>query len=169
MDVDARTGEVRDLDEGSWVYLSLGVAERGAGHDLRQRVVDVCEESGWPAVSWSPTPHEGNVFDSARFFDGMSHAVEHADAVVVVLDDPSPMTDVEIAFAYTHNRPIVGLRVGNRDSGSEVQGMLRSHGRAYVVDCADIDECVDSLRQALSNPRLSEAIREAAGEQTSHA
>jgi len=169
MDALLRTDEVHDLDEGSWLYLSLGGTAHPREHDdLRRRVIDACEKSGWPAVSWSPVPHEGNVIDSARFFDGMSHAVEHADAVVVLLNAPSPLTDVELAFAYSHNRPIVGLRIGDRDSSSAVQAMLRRHGRAYVLDCTDVDECIDSLHKALADPHFAETIRQAAGEQASH-
>ena len=157
-----------ELDESSWVYLSLGNVSQRAEEDLHQRVIEACETSGWPAVSWSPAPHQGNVVDSARYFEGMSHAVEHADAVVVLMNNPSAMTDVELAFAYSHNRPVLGLRIGEQGSSSEVQAMLRRHGRALMVDCAEVGECVAALRKALSDPQFGATIRQAADEQAGH-
>jgi hypothetical protein len=154
-----------DLDEGSWVYLSLGGDAQRTQTDLYRRVSEACEKSGWPAVSWSPKPQEMNVASSARYFEGMSHAVEHADAVVVLMDSPSAMTDIELAFAYSHNRPVVGLRIGRQDPGAEIQLMLQRHARGRVIDCADIDDCLIALRKALSDPQFAETIREAASEQ----
>lgn len=165
MNDEAHVGAVEDLNEGSWVYLSLRSADKRIDRALHRQVIEACEASGWPAVSWSPTPHRGNVFDSGRFFEGMSHAVEHADAMVVLLDSPSALTDVELAFAYTHNRPVIALRIGDPERRSEVQAMLRRHDRARVIDCADMDECVAVLRSALSDPEFGEMVRMAASEQ----
>jgi nucleoside 2-deoxyribosyltransferase len=94
----------------------------------------------------------------------MSHAVERADAVVVLMSSRSAMTDVELAFAYRHNRPVVGLRLRDQEPNSEIQAMLQRYGRARVVDCADIEDCVAALRSALSDAQFGATIREAAGE-----
>src|SRR4029077_6832400 len=98
MSAQPRVDQVHDLDEGSWVYLSLWNAERRTHGDLHQRVIEACESSGWPAISWSPPRHSGNLTDSTRFFEGMNHAVEHADVVVVLMSGDSSMRDVELAF-----------------------------------------------------------------------
>ncbi|HEX7293054.1 MAG TPA: hypothetical protein VF259_00790, partial [Solirubrobacterales bacterium] len=150
MTAQSQVDEAHELDEGSWAYLSLwGLEQR----DLHRHIVDACEASGWPAVSWSPVAHEGNVTDSARFFEGMGHAVEHADVVIALVDTSSAMTDAELAFAYRHNRPVIGLRVGGREEKpSPVQAMLRRYGRGRLIDCADIDECSAGLRDALADP-----------------
>jgi nucleoside 2-deoxyribosyltransferase len=170
MNAQPQVDEVHELDEGSWVYLSLWGVERRTERDLHQRVIEACEASGWPAVSWSPPAHKGNVTDSSRFFEGMSHAVEHADVVVVLVNSPSAMTDAELAFAYRHNRPVVGLRLGSqRTTASAVQAMLQRYGRAHLIDCADIDDCAAGLREALTDPGFAATIREAAGEQLDHA
>jgi hypothetical protein len=157
--------EVHDPDEGSWVYLSLGAADKS---EVRRRVIAACEASGWPAVTWSPRPHQVNAADSARFFEGMGHAVEHADAVVVLMGDRSAMTDIELAFAYRHNRPVVGLRLGGQPPTSPAETMLDGHGRAVVIDCADINECDAALREALSSPGFAATVRLAASEQVDH-
>lgn len=169
MNAQSQVDEVHDLDEGSWVYLSLRGGERRTERDLHQRVIAACEASGWPAVSWSPPAHERNVIDSSRYFEGMSHAVEHADVVIAVVDSPSAMTDAELAFAYRHNRPVIGLRFGGQEAeASAVQAMLQRYGRARLIDCADVDDCATGLREALADPAFAATIREAAGEQSDY-
>ena len=149
------------------MYLSLWDRDKRAGRDLHERVIEACESSGWPAVSWSPPAHKENVIDSSRFFEGMSHAVEHADVVVVLMNHRSAMTDAELAFAYSHNRPVVGLSLcdGEEIGASEVQAMLRRYARARVVECESVDACVSGLREVLADPKFTATIREAAGEQ----
>jgi hypothetical protein len=167
MNAEAHAGTVDDLNEGSWVYLSLRSADQRLDRDLHQRVIEACEASGWASVSWFPPPHRENLFDSGRFFEGMSHAVEHADAIVVLLNSPSALTDVELAFAYSHNRPVIALRIGDQGGSSEVQAMLRRHDRAHVIDRADMEECVAGLRSILSDPQFGAMVRTAASEQAS--
>lgn len=165
MSTQPHLDEVHDPDEGSWVYLSLGTADE---NEVRRRVIAACEASGWPAVTWSPEPHQANAADSARFFEGMGHAVEHADAVVVLMGEHSAMTDIELAFAYRHNRPVVGLRLGDQAPVSPAEAMLNGHGRAVVIDCADVNECDAALREALSSPGFAAKVRLAASEQVDH-
>lgn len=162
MEASVRENEVHELDESSWIYLSLWGSGQLMERDLHQQVVGVCEASGWPAISWSPPAHTGNVTDSARYFEGIGHAVEHADFVVAFINGRSAMTDVELAFAYRHNRPVVGLRVGDQNEEiSAVQGMLRRYGRARLIDAADIDGCVAALRDALADPGFAVMIQDA--------
>jgi nucleoside 2-deoxyribosyltransferase len=167
MNARARSPEVHDLDEGSWAYLSLWDQDERTGRHLHERVIEACESSGWPAVSWSPPAHEGNMIDSSRFFEGMSHAVEHADVVIVLMNRCSAMTDAELAFAYRHNRPVVGLRLrgGEEVAVSEVQAMLQRYTRARVIECENVDGCVSGLREALADSEFTATIREASGEQ----
>lgn len=147
------------LHEGSWVYLSLGDPDRQSRLDLRQRVIEACESSGWPAVSWSTAPNRGH--DPERHAEGMSHAVEHADVVVVLMDSDSVVTDAELAFAYKHRRPVIGLSLASVvPQSSPVRAMLATYERARMVDCADIAECATSLREALSDPGFIGAIHE---------
>jgi len=155
--------EVYALDDSSWVYLSLWNLERHTGSEVQRRVVEACEASGWPAVSWSPPAHDGNVTDSARYFEGMAHAVEHADLVVAWVDGPSAMTDAELAFAYSHHRPVVGLRVSSEEMGiSAVQAMLRRYKRAWLVDAPDVEGCLAGLREALGDPEFRGMVHDAA-------
>jgi nucleoside 2-deoxyribosyltransferase len=161
--------EMLELDEGSWAYLSLGDSD-GDNRALSRRVIETCESNGWPAVSWSLPRHENGPADSARFFEGMSHAVEHADVVIVSVDEPSAMTDAELAFAYRYNKPVIALRIQREDPiVSGVQAMLRRYDRAFLVDCVDADGCVGGLREAFGDPRFAEIIGDAAGEPTTYA
>jgi nucleoside 2-deoxyribosyltransferase len=170
MNAQSHIDDVHDLDEGSWIYLSLREVDIRMGRDLRSRIVEVCESSGWPAVSWMPPAHKGNVTDSSRFFEGMSHAVEHADVVVVLMNRRSTMTDAELAFAYRHNRPVVGLRVVSEESDdSEVQAMLQRYARARLIDGEDLDACIAGLSEVLTDPEFALTIRKAAGEKFDHA
>jgi nucleoside 2-deoxyribosyltransferase len=158
-----------ELDEGSWVYLSFGDSNPG-DRALSRRVIETCESSGWPAVTRSPTQHENSPADSARFFEGMSHAVEHADVVIVSVSGPSAMADAELAFAYRYKKPVIALRMQGGDAVvSDVRAMLRRYGRAFVVDYADAEGCVGGLREAFDDPRFAEIIGDAAGEPTTYA
>lgn len=157
--------EVHDLNEGAWAYLSLWDGAPPLEDRLLHSVIEACEESGWPAISWSSPVHKGNALDSGHFFEGMSHAVEHADVVVVLMGSSSAMTDAELAFAYQHKRPVVGLCLEEDGAGgSEVRAMLGRYGRARLVECADIDDCAAGLKRALADPKFAETIREAAAE-----
>jgi hypothetical protein len=169
MDAQLAEGEIHEFDEGSWVYLGLLDSGRGIDRDLHRGVIETCESSGWPAVSWSPAQHAQSPADSARFFEGMNHAVAHADVVVVLVNGSSTMTDAELAFAYRHRRPVIALRMENEDTpASEVRAMLDRYDRALTIDCADMEECLVGLRKALVDPSFGAIIREAAGEPSSY-
>ena len=158
-----------ELDEGSWVYLSLGDSD-SVDHALSRRVIEICKSSGWPAVTCSPPQHENSPADSARFFEGMSHAVEHADVVIVSVNGPSAMADAELAFAYRYKKPVIALRIQRGEAvASDVRAMLRRYDRAFIVDCIDMEGCVGGLREAFEDPRFAEIISDAAGEPTTYA
>lgn len=162
MDVIERENEFQELDESSWIYLSLWSGEQRLKNELHEQVVAACESNGWPAVSWSLPAHRGSPLDSARYFEGMCHAVEHADVVIAFVNGRSAMTDAELAFAYRHNRPVVGLRVGSPDGESAVQAMLEGYGRAWLVEAPDVEGCMAGLRQALADPALAAIVRDEA-------
>lgn len=161
-------GEIRDLDEGSWVYLSLGEADLRTRPDLREQVIEACESSGWPAVSWSPAPRKDH--DVSRFTEGMDHAVEHADVVIVLMEGGSAVADAELASALKHRRPVVGLSFATEGlQRSAIQAMLSSYERGRVVECADVDDCVSGLREALTDRGFGVTIHEAASEGVGYA
>jgi hypothetical protein len=157
--------EASALDEGSWVYLSHLAGADGAERELQDRVMEACEASGWLAVSWSSP---GRLPDPGRFFEGVRHAVEYADVVVAFIGRSTGMADAELAMAYSHGRPIVGVCLSD-DGASHIQEMLRSYERARVINCANTEECVAGLRATFADPEFAETIRLAAGEQASHA
>lgn len=169
MGFHSEANEMLELDEGSWAYLSLGNRGRD-DRALSQRLIETCESHGWPAVTWSPSQHEGGAAGSVRFFEGMSHAVEHADVVIVSADASSAMADVELAFACRYNRPVIILRIQHEETvPSEVRAMLRRYDRAFVVDCADADGCVGGLREVFDDPRFAGVVSDATGEPTTYA
>jgi hypothetical protein len=156
-------GEIRDLDEGSWVYLSLGEADLRARPDLREQVIKACESSGWPAVSWSPPLHREH--DASRFFEGIDHAVEHADVVIVLMEGDSAVAHAELASALKHRRPVIGLSfVAESLQREAIQAQLGSYARGRVVECADVDDCVSGLREVLTDRGFGVTIHEAASE-----
>jgi len=166
---DSEANETLELDEGSWVYLGLGDSDDG-DHALSRRVIETCASNGWPAVTWSPPRHENSPADLARFFEGMSHAVEHADVVIVSVNGPSTIADAELAFAFRYNKPVIALRIHQGDTvASEVRAMLRRYSRAFIVDCADTEGCIGGLREAFGDPRFAAVISDAAGEPTTYA
>jgi nucleoside 2-deoxyribosyltransferase len=170
VDPQLNADEVHEFDEGSWVYLSSQDAMHGRRRDLQRGLIDTCAENGWSAVSWSPSQHSHSPTDSSRFFDGMSHAVEHADVVVVLLNGSSTMTDAELVFAYRHRRPVIALRIEDEESiRSEVREMLSGYDRALIVGCSDTEGCLVALRKALADPSFAAIIREAASESSSYA
>lgn len=155
--------EIHDLDEGSWVYLSLGDDAQQTRSDFRQELVDACRTSGWLALSWSTPSHRGH--EVTRFFEGMDHAVEHADFVVAMLDGESSVTDAELTLAYRHRRPVIGLSLAGAQSRSSViRRMVHSYERGRVVESTDLEGCVVGLREALSDRGFVETIYGAAGE-----
>lgn len=156
--------ELPSIDEGSWVYLIASIGDRQEVGGLRDRVVEVCEESGWPALSWSPSAVADDV-DPGHFFEGVRHAVEEADLVVAILGESAGLADAELAMAFGHRRPIVGVRVS--DDGppaSEAQAMLENYGRARVIACDDVDRCAAELRSLFSDPDFAAVVRTAASE-----
>lgn len=152
-----------ELDEGSWVYLSLSRAEGEGDDELRQGVIAAIEENGWPAVTWMPSG-SGEAFAS-QFFEGMAHAVEYADAVVVLLGGSSAFVDAELAFAYRHRRPVVALQFSDSEKcASNVRTMLRRYERARTIECGDAAECISGLRSMLADPSFGEMVNEATEE-----
>lgn len=151
------TDRPADIHEGAWAYLSLG----GLEGDRRRLLVEACEASGWPAVSRSPAPDR----DPERFFEGMSHAVQHADVVVVLMDGESRLTDAELALAFVHRRPVIGLScAGGASESSAVRTMLRDYRRARVLDRDDLEACATGLREALADPDFTATINRSVAE-----
>lgn len=151
------------VDEGAWVYLISKAPERNAPNPLHDRVVEACEAGGWPAVAWpSPAADDG---DPGHLFEGVSHAVEHADCVVALIGDAGETADAELALAYSHRRPIVGLRLSRVDSSaSAFEEMLGGYERSRVIACDSAEECAVRLRATFSDPDFADTIRTAAGE-----
>lgn len=113
------------VDEGAWVYLISGTADRNAPNPLRDRVVETCEAGGWPAVAWPSRAADGCA-DPGHLFEGVRHAVVHADCVVALIGDAAETADAELALAYSHRRPIIGLRLS--DAGSPLPPSRRCSG-----------------------------------------
>lgn len=159
-----------DLNEGSWVYLAASADH--AGQDVRQRLVEACEASGWPAVSWvrslglddGPPGLEQEI-------ETVRHAVAHADVVVVLIHGGSDLSETELKLAREHRRPVVALCHSGADQGAaEGQaGSLRDYDRATLVFCESPDQCGAQLRSALADPRFGAKIVEAASEPSSYA
>ncbi len=170
MNAVERNREEHDLDEGSWIYLSLSEADDPDSRSLRQSLVEACHKSGWPAISWSMPTRPEHDLDRSRFFGGMSDAVAHADLVVTLVDDRSTLGDAELAFAYRHRRPVVGIRfTGAGPDPSEVRAMLTDYGRGRIVDCESVDDCAEALRTALTDREFATIIHEASMEQAGDA
>lgn len=161
---ERQAGEGTVVDEGSWIYLIASATDRNTGDSLHDRVVETCEAGGWPAVSWPPADADRPP-DPGHLFEGVRHAVEHADCVVALLGDAAGRRDAELALAYSHRRPIVGMRSSD-DSlpTSEIQAMLATYERARVIVCDDADQCATELRAVLEDPEFAATIRQAVGE-----
>jgi hypothetical protein len=156
--------EAAVVDGAAWIYMTSPAAGFSADDSMRRRVVEVCEEGGWPIVAW-PTEDPDRHRDPGHLFEDVRHAVEHADCVVAVLGEPGETVDAELVLAYSHRRPIIGLRVTWGDSpASGVQAMLEDYERARVISCRGPEECGGQLRAALSDPDFGATIRQAAGE-----
>lgn len=155
-------------DEGSWAYLIAPGSDEEGVDPLRDRVVDACEASGWPTVTRSLAEIRHGP-DPGDFFEDLRHAVEHADLVVALLGDAESSLDAELAMAYGHRRPIVGIRLAGDDpSSSELQAMLESYERAHLIACDDVDDCASDLRDLFSDSDFALTVRVAGGERTSH-
>jgi hypothetical protein len=153
------------FDGASWVYLISSSPGMTGEDPVRSSVVAACEEGGWPVVSW---PREGTAqqLDSDHLFEDVRHAVEHADCVIALLGQTGESSDAELAIAYSHRRPIIGLRTdGERSSISGVEAMLARYGRARLVSCDSPDECAGQLRAVLSDPEFGATMSQAIGEQ----
>lgn len=157
----APAAEPGAIDEGAWIYLIA--AGEGAEKSLRERIAQTCEAGGWPAIGL-PADEDDELRDPGRLFENVSHAVAHADLVVALLGDRGETTDAELALAYSHRRPIVGVRVGPDPSASGIEGMLEGYERARLISCDDAEECATRLRAVLSDPDFGETVRRAAGE-----
>jgi hypothetical protein len=103
----------------------------------------------------------GGTIDPGRFFSSVSHAVEHADVVVAVIGASGEMADAELTLAYSHGRPVVGVRIGEVLTESQAEMLLHRYERARIVSCETVGECALSLREALSDPAFVETIRQA--------
>jgi nucleoside 2-deoxyribosyltransferase len=163
--IDERSAaEPEVVDGAAWIYLISPGVDRLAGDAVRERVVEVCAKGGWPTVGW-PTEDPERHRDPGHLFEDVRHAVEHADCVIALLGDLDATADAELALAYSHRRPIIGLRPARKDStASEVQAMLEGYERARVIACAGSEECGSRLHAVLSDPEFGATIRQAVGE-----
>lgn len=163
--MDVRDAEEMIVDEGAWIYLIGTEADPKGGEALHERLAEACEASGWPVVSKRAAGGERSD-DPGRLFEEISHAVEHADCVVALLGGSTDMADAELALAYSHRRPIVGMRVpGEEDHlASRVETMLGGYERARVITCDNVAECGAELATAFDDPEFAATIRRAAGE-----
>lgn len=159
--------EVRQkgVDEGAWIYLISKAADRSTPNGLRDSVVEACEAGGWPVVAW-PFPAAAGPTDPGHIFEAARHAVVHADCVVALVGGAAETADAELALAFSHRRPIVGLRLsgGSFPASSAVEEMLGTYERARVIACDSPEECAVRLRATFSDPDFTETMREAAGE-----
>jgi sugar/nucleoside kinase (ribokinase family) len=153
--------EAPELDEGSWVYLSRGSGAQPAEGELLEKIVEVCEKSGWRTVSHPPPRRDGAGADPGRYFASVSHAVEHADVVVAMIGEKDELADAELTLAYSHGRPVVGVRVGGGLLDTQARMLLADYERARIVTCSTPGECAVSLQQTLSDPAFVETIRQA--------
>jgi hypothetical protein len=153
--------EVPEIDEGSWVYLG-DTATAAASTQLREKVAEACEGSGWAIVSRPVEERVGRGADPGHFFESMRHAVEHADVVVAFIGEGTEMSDVELALAYSHGRPVVGIRLSDQGAlGAGAEKMLQEYGRARLITCADAEGCAVGLREAFADSDFAETIRQA--------
>lgn len=160
--ISERKAETTVIDEGAWIYL-IG-APRGDGEALPDRLVETCEENGWPIVSGREVG-EDPTGDPGRLFEGISHAVEHADCVVALLGSSAELADAELALAYSHRRPIVGMcAIDEKRPASEVEAMLEGYERARLIACGSSAECAAELAAVLGDPEFAATIRHAAAE-----
>lgn len=150
------------------MYLSLRHSVQDEDCELSKEVTAALEESGWATVTWSPIQRRHAL--TSRFFEGMAHAVEHADAVVVLVDGSPAFVDAELAFAYRHRRPVIAMRIRDRESAASPMGeMLPDYERALTIECVDTAECVAALRAVLADPAFGAMVDEAAKEIGTHA
>lgn len=163
---EVQAAERATVDEGAWAYLIQG--PEGTRGTLCERIARTCEASGWPAVGLPPGEAD-RAGDPGHLFEGVSHAVAHADFVVALLGDRGAIADAELALAYSHRRPIVGVRVSGDRPASGIELMLDSYERALLISCEDAEECAIRLRDALSDPDFGETVRLAAGERAGEA
>jgi hypothetical protein len=164
--IDERpAAETAAVDGAAWIYLISSATGLSVEDRVRERIQEACEDSGWPIVDW-PAGGSGHRPDPGRLFEDVRHAVEHADCVIVLLGESSETADAELVLAYSHRRPIIGLRAtGQGSPASEAQAMLEDYERARVISWAEPEECVARLREVLADPDFSATIRQAVGEQ----
>lgn len=152
------------LDEGAWIYLVGHVAERSGEDPLRACIAEICEARGWSTVG-RPLADKTGSRDPGHLFEGIRHAVEHSDCVIALLGDSAEAVDAELALAYSHRRPIVGIRIsGAGDPASGIQAMIEDYERARVVACDDLDDCATGLNTILDDPEFAATMHRAAGE-----
>jgi nucleoside 2-deoxyribosyltransferase len=163
--IDERSAaEAAAADGAAWIYLISTLTGLPSEGTVRESVREVCEEGGWPIVGW-PTDDSGRNTDTGHLFEDVRHAVEHADCVIALLGESGGTADAELALAYSHRRPVIGLRLMPEDSpASAVQAMLGDYERARVVSCQDPEDCGVRVRAVLSDPDFGATIRQAVGE-----
>lgn len=149
-----------EVDEGSWIYLSVGPTGEAGSQELCRQLVEACAKNGWRTVSHPPAERIRKASDPGRFYAGLSYAVEHADVVVALIGERSEMADAELTLAYTHRRPVVGVQVEGASLDSEARMLLHDYERGRVVTGSTPGECVTALGQTLSDPDFAETIRQ---------
>jgi hypothetical protein len=162
--------EPLEVHEGAWVYVSgpLHVPERQKAVELYEQLAAACESSGWHAYRPYRDILGPGVNDPEPLFDRVRHAVEHADACILYIGAPSSSVGAELALAYEHNRPIIGVYLRDEQPSELVSSMLATYPRARLVRCSDAGECADHVKQVLSDPEFSGFVRAAAAEGLEH-
>jgi len=151
-----------EVDEASWIYLSIGAVGESAADFVVEELKEACASSGWTAVSHPPLGQGSKVADPGQYFASVSHAVEHADAVVAMIGGKDDMADAELTLAFSHGRPVVGVQIGEASLDTKARMLLSDYERARIVTCTTPSECAVSLRETLSDPAFVETIRQSA-------
>ena len=151
------------VDGDAWIYLISSATGLSATRHVRAHVKEACEDGGWPIVD-RPAADSLHHRDPGRFFEDIRHAVGYADCVIAFLGETGETTDAELALAYSHRRPVIGLATSQSLPVSEVQAMLGDYERARVISCTDPEECATRLREVLADPDFNAVIRQAVGE-----
>lgn len=150
-----------EVDEGSWVYLSIASGGDRSQQVMFEQVTEACAKSGWMTVSHQVSERAGRASDPGRFFAGVSHAIQHADAVVALIGARTDISDAELTLAYSHCRPVIGMRVEGAAMDSEPRMLLAGYERGRVLSCSSAADCAAALRETLSDPTFVEIVREA--------
>lgn len=142
----------------------MGLSQRrsrrwGQQRILLEQITEACAKSGWRTVSHPVTERVGRASDPGRFFAGVSDAIKHADAVIALIGARTDMSDAELTLAYSHGRPVVGVRIEGAAMDSEPRMLLHGYERGRVVACGSPEDCAVVLRQTLCDPAFAAVIR----------